>query len=65
MVTQKRYHTAYPSIKHPGLIIFMIDQSCGMKELSSFDGKTLADLAADCLNCSITELIKMNARQTS
>lgn len=59
---QKRYYTACPREKHPGLVIFMIDQSCGLKESSSFDGKTLADLAADFLNCSIEELIRMNIR---
>lgn len=62
---QKRNYTAYPDYKHPGLVIFMIDQSCGMKESSSFDGKTFADVAADLLNMFIEELIMQNTILTS
>lgn len=53
------YHLPYknrPSRSTPGLVIYMINQSQGMSELSHNDGLTFAELAAIQVNKDIAEI---------
>lgn len=48
--------------KHPGLVIFMIDQSGSMEAKSATNGIPLANIATDSLNYTLTELVKITTK---
>lgn len=48
--------------RHPGLFIIMVDQSEFMSNENVASGKSLAVIAADIINCGLTEMVKIATR---